>query len=61
VRPYLQKAREKRYLFIFVILDPNQSIVAMRSVEKESDGGVKLVPYLKDFPFDYYTIVSDLH
>jgi midasin len=33
----------------------------MKSVEKEESGGIKLVPYLKDFPFDYYCIVRDVH
>ena len=101
VRPYLNEAREKRYLYIFVILDqvkepviiPGQStaqaqsnktgsssgrqvpkateralgksdgsILSMKSVEKnEKDGGIKLVPYLKDFPFEYYCIVRDIH
>jgi midasin (ATPase involved in ribosome maturation) len=32
----------------------------MRSaVKTEGNSSVKLVPYLKDFPFDYYCIVSD--
>ena len=32
----------------------------MRSaVKTEGNASVKLVPYLKDFPFDYYCIVSD--
>lgn len=78
VRPYLNEAREKRYLYIFVILDsvkePTEplhankkikqsdgSILSMKSVEKGQEGGIKLVPYLKDFPFEYYCIVRDIH
>ena len=78
VRQYLAEAREKRYLYIFVILDsvkevatditkkkgPSQSdgsILSMKSVEKtEGEAGIKLVPYLKDFPFEYYCIVRDV-
>lgn len=35
----------------------------MKSVQKAEDGssGIKLVPYLKDFPFEYYCIVRDIH
>jgi midasin (ATPase involved in ribosome maturation) len=76
VRPYLNEAKEKRYLYIFVILDSvkqpanlsggaasssDGSILSMKSVEKnDATGGVKLVPYLKDFPFEYYCIVRDV-
>src|SRR5690606_3738396 len=78
VRQYLNEAREKRYLYIFVILDSvktnseeaspkkttkqsDGSILSMKSVEKNEDGGIKLVPYMKDFPFEYYCIVRDVH
>ena len=39
------------------------SILSMKSVEKQEGGvgGIKLVPYLKDFPFEYYCIVRDVH
>ena len=60
VRRYLAEAREKRYLYIFVILDTHKdSILSMKSVEKKEEG-IKLVPYLKDFPFEYYCIVRDV-
>jgi midasin len=36
------------------------SILSMKSVEKNESGGIKLVPYLKDFPFEYYCIVRDV-
>jgi midasin len=70
VAKYMQEAIEKRYLFIFVILDvpkddskKNQSgILGLKSaVKQEGKAGIKLVPYLKDFPFSYYCIVRDLH
>lgn len=75
VRQYLNEARDKRYLYIFVILDSvkevvgdakknkqsDGSILSMKSVEKNESGGIKLVPYLKDFPFSYYCIVRDVH
>lgn len=37
------------------------SILSMKNVEKQEGGGIKLVPYLKDFPFEYYCIVRDVH
>lgn len=79
VRKYMQEATEKRYLYIFVILDaPKEKpsgtsaqkpapkgqagILSLRSAVKAEGGGggIKLVPYLKDFPFAYYCIVQDL-
>ena len=34
----------------------------MKSVEKhEQTGAIKLVPYLRDFPFEYYCIIRDIH
>jgi midasin len=70
VRRYMREAREKRYLYIFVILDSQgksdakekkkeQGILSLRSAVKQAGGGVKLDPYLSDFPFDYYCIVQD--
>uniref|UniRef100_A0A7S3CKX2 VWFA domain-containing protein n=1 Tax=Strombidium rassoulzadegani TaxID=1082188 RepID=A0A7S3CKX2_9SPIT len=79
VRKYVEEAAEKRYLYIFVILDaPSQKetkaqstksqggIMALRSASKQIDAEtgrseMRLVPYLKDFPFSYYIIVRDLH
>lgn len=72
---YIQEAQEKRYLYIFVILDApkakkeqgaggtaTSSILNLRSAVKSEDGkSMKIMPYLKDFPFAYYCIVSDLH
>jgi len=87
VRRYMQEAQEKRYLYIFVILDAVKAdqgksssksssrtsdpqgaskeqagILSLRSAVKGEGGkpGLKLVPYLKDFPFSYYCIVRDL-
>lgn len=73
----MQEAQEKKYLYIFVILDvpkpasttqakaKDQSqagILSLRSAVKQpGQAGIKLVPYLKDFPFSYYCIVRDLH
>lgn len=56
VRKYLRESKEKRYLYIFVVLDKNApeteiktgnngSIMQMRSVQKVG-GAIKLVPYL---------------
>lgn len=70
VRQYLNEAKEKKFLYIFVILDSvkqtekkgasDGSILSMKSVEKNEAGGIKLVPFLKDFPFEYYCIVRDV-
>lgn len=73
VQRYMQEAVEKRYLYIFVILDAPKppkadgkqtdqgGILSLRSATKGEDGkGIKLEPYLKDFPFAYYCIVRDL-
>lgn len=63
VRRYMREAKEKKYLYIFVVLDKkgtkDQSIMHMRSAVKQSNGGIKLDSYMKDFPFDYYCVVSD--
>lgn len=60
----MREAKEKRYLYIFVILDQagtkDQSIMSMRSAVKQQNGGIKLDAYLKDFPFDYYCVVQDI-
>lgn len=68
----MQEAIEKRYLFIFVILDVvkesednkknSGGILSLKSaVKNEGKAGIKLVPYLKDFPFSYYCIIRNLH
>ena len=61
VRRYMREAKEKKYLYIFVILDQSekQSIMQMKSAVKQPTGGIKLDSYLRDFPFDYYCVVSD--
>ena len=63
VAKYMQEAIEKRYLYIFVILDApkdeKNGIMKLRQATK-TDKGIKLEPYLKDFPFAYYCIVRDL-
>ena len=62
VRKYMREAKEKRYLFVFVVLDKDakdKSILGMKSAVKKPEGGIKLEPYLKDFPFDYYCVVQD--
>ena len=71
VRRYMQEATEKKYLYIFVILDASKEkkgqqkdskgqagILSLRSAVKGENKGssIKLVPYLKDFPFAYYCI-----
>ena len=35
--------------------------MSLKNAEKDPDtGNIKLVPYLKDFPFEYYCIVRDV-
>jgi len=82
VRRYMREAMEKKYLYVFVILDAvkpsqqpasqkpgqrapktgkHQGILSLREQARGEGGkGVKLVPYLRDFPFSYYCIVKDL-
>ena len=74
VRKYMREAQDKRYLYIFVILDaPKKTekgkaqagILGLKSavnkvVSGSSKPQMKLVPYLQDFPFSYYIIVRDL-
>ena len=89
VKPFLREAKEKNYLYIFVILDSTNpvqihaigkgevssppkktgakggngdgSIMSLKNAEKDPEtGSIKLVPYLKDFPFEYYCIVRDV-
>ena len=63
VRRYMREAKEKKYLYIFVCLDKkgskDQSIMQMKSANKQPNGGIKLDSYMKDFPFEYYCVVSD--
>lgn len=60
VRRHLREAREKKYLYIFVVLDKaQQSIMSMKSAVKQASGGIKLDAYMRDFPFDYYCVVQD--
>jgi len=33
--------------------------MSMKSAVKQASGGIKLEPYLQDFPFDYYCVVKD--
>jgi len=33
--------------------------MSMKSAVKQPGGGIRLEPYLMDFPFDYYCVVQD--
>lgn len=35
-------------------------LMSMKSAMKQPDGKIKLEPYLKDFPFDYYCLVQQI-
>lgn len=66
VRKYIREAKDKRYLYIFVVLDQAQGnekdtggIMSLRSASRSATGQMKLTPYLSDFPFDYYCIVRN--
>lgn len=65
VRKYLRESKEKHYLYIFVILDKtadnddNGNVMNRRQAVK-TNKGYKLVPYLNDFPFDYYCVIRDI-
>mmetsp|Transcript_29535 Transcript_29535/g.44961 ORF Transcript_29535/g.44961 Transcript_29535/m.44961 type:complete len:286 (+) Transcript_29535:14061-14918(+) len=67
VRKHMQEATDKKYLYIFVILDAqkeSKGILGLRSAHREPNGrggsSMKLVPYLQDFPFAYYLIINNL-
>jgi len=55
----VREAKEKKYLYIFVILDnkEKESIYNVRSAIKNEKGMVRLTPYLKNFPFEYYCVI----
>lgn len=36
----------------------DSGLMSMKSAIKQNDGKIKLEPYLKDFPFDYYCLVQ---
>lgn len=69
VAPYIMEADEKKYLYVFILLDnctaeSKNSIFNMKSAEmvKLEDGSTdfKITRYLDSFPFKYYTVVQDI-
>lgn len=38
----------------------DSGLMSMKSAIKQTDGKIKLEPYLKDFPFDYYCLVQQI-
>ena len=57
----VRDATEKRQLFVLVIVDsqdPNQSILATKSVSFRK-GKVEMEAYLENFPFPYYVILQN--
>ena len=69
VNPYIMEADDKKYLYVFILLDNHSidsknSIFNMKSAEmvKLEDGTTdyKINRYLDDFPFKYYTVVQDI-
>jgi midasin len=68
VRSLCMEAKEKGFLYVFIILDKygienNNSILNMNSVrhvyKPDGDYDIEVKPYLDDFPFSYYVIVED--
>ena len=69
VHPYIMDAEDKKYLYVFILLDNHSvesknSIFNMKSAElvKGEDGKTdyKITRYLDDFPFKYYTVVQEI-
>lgn len=69
VHPFIMEAEDKKYLYVFILLDNHSiesknSIFNMKSAEliKLEDGTTdyKINRYLDNFPFKYYTVVQDI-
>ena len=69
VLPYIMEAEEKKYLYMFILLDNHNiesksSVFNMKSAElvKDEKGKsyYKITRYLDDFPFKYYTVVQEI-
>jgi len=67
--PYIMEAEDKKYLYVFIVLDncgieSKNSIFNMKSAELVTDEqgktDYKINRYLDDFPFKYYTIVQEI-
>lgn len=69
VHPYIMEAEDKKYLYVFILLDnysveSKNSIFNMKSAELVADQNgktdYKITRYLEDFPFKYYTVVQEI-
>jgi midasin len=69
VHPYIMEAEDKKYLYVFILLDncgieSKNSIFNMKSAElvvgEDGKSDYKISRYLDDFPFKYYTVVQEI-
>lgn len=64
VKQQLTGLKEENILVAFVIVDSVQSkessIFEVRRVEYDRKGKIRVLPYMKDFPVDFYTVVQDI-
>jgi midasin len=66
VRPYSLEAREKGYLYVFIILDKcgsenqNSILNSLHVYQKLVQGKSEMVvmKYLEDFPYNYYVVLE---
>lgn len=67
--PYIMEAEDKKYLYVFILLDnygieSKNSIFNMKSaelvVDENGKSDYKITRYLDDFPFKYYTVVQEI-
>lgn len=64
VRRHLRRLREANVLIAFLILDQaeneDSSIYNVKRVEYDSEGKMRVNPYMQDFPIDYYAVIQDV-
>ena len=66
MRPYSLEAREKGFLYVFIILDKcgsenqNSILNSLHVYQKIVQGKSEMVvmKYLEDFPFNYYVVLE---
>lgn len=65
IKRRLRNLREANVLVAFLIIDKSgindTSIYDVRRVEYTSGGKIEVLPYMQDFPIEFYTVVQDVH
>ena len=61
VKTIMKDVRKKEIIYVFIIIDSEgSSILNTKSVEIGENGKVKTMPYMSDFPFEYFLIVRNV-